>query len=128
MAADAGGELAKLRAKLAALAALNSALQKENEQLRDELDEASAPKTEAGAHRQSRGLFCMARQQLVWQLWRTANPAAACCCCCCPATDLEALELKEEFARRLGEQQRTIDILKARCWANGSSDRASALA
>lgn len=27
--------------------------------------------------------------------------------------ELEALELKEEFARRLGEQQRTIDILKA---------------
>lgn len=26
--------------------------------------------------------------------------------------ELEALELKEEFARRLGEQQRTIDILK----------------
>jgi hypothetical protein len=26
--------------------------------------------------------------------------------------EFEALELKEEFARRLGEQQRTIDILK----------------
>jgi len=30
----------------------------------------------------------------------------------CP--ELEAQELKEEFARRLGEQQRTIDILKVR--------------
>lgn len=28
--------------------------------------------------------------------------------------ELEALELKEEFARRLGEHQRTIDILKVR--------------
>eukprot|EP00775_Hariotina_reticulata_P007626 gene7626-7828_t len=28
-------------------------------------------------------------------------------------SELEALELKEEFARRLGEQQRTIEILKA---------------
>jgi hypothetical protein len=28
--------------------------------------------------------------------------------------ELEAQELKEEFARRLGEQQRTIDILKVR--------------
>jgi hypothetical protein len=30
----------------------------------------------------------------------------------CLTAELEALELKEEFARRLGEQQRTIDILK----------------
>jgi phage I-like protein len=30
----------------------------------------------------------------------------------CAASEAEALELKEEFARRLGEQQRTIDILK----------------
>lgn len=29
--------------------------------------------------------------------------------------DEEAAELKEEFARRLGEQQRTIDILKVCC-------------
>jgi hypothetical protein len=34
--------------------------------------------------------------------------------------ELEASELKEEFARRLGEQQRTIDILKVRlcCWVS----------
>jgi len=32
-------------------------------------------------------------------------------------TELEALELKEEFARRLGEQQRTIEILKVCCYA-----------
>lgn len=31
---------------------------------------------------------------------------------CVTASELEAQELKEEFARRLGEQQRTIDILK----------------
>jgi hypothetical protein len=32
--------------------------------------------------------------------------------------EVEALELKEEFARRLGEQQRTIDILKVRRHSN----------
>jgi hypothetical protein len=37
------------------------------------------------------------------------------------SSEAEALELKEEFARRLGEQQRTIDILKVLLAATAST-------
>lgn len=113
-------------AKLAALNALNSALEQENEQLREDLEIAHEPKAESGGQHSS---WCQSHVQLLFPClccywapthcdwsecgvlalllrWATEHAVVH-----VPA-EQEALELKEEFARRLGEQQRTIDILK----------------